>query len=256
MADAQAFLGPWVLEADDGTVTSVEVPGTVTQAHPDAHDADLRTWLFRTTVRALPAGPADLVLEGIATSYQVLLDGQVLLTGTSMYAEHRVDVTDRLAVGSVLEIRCLPLATALPEGKAPRARWRSRLVDDGALRLIRTTLLGRCPGIAPGPPVVGPWRPVRVEARRPAVRLSTRLEGTTGILTVDCDAEVTVACAGVSGGPGELRLPDVARWWPHTHGDPVLHDVQISHEGQTWSAGQVGFRSSWPTPTPAPWPWW
>ena len=41
-------------------------------------------------------------------------------------------------------------------------------------------LLGRAPGFAPGPAVVGPWRPVSLERRRgcvlDGVRLRTRLD--------------------------------------------------------------------------------
>jgi beta-mannosidase len=240
---ASTALAGWELEADDGTVTPVQVPGTVTQAHPEARDADERVWVFRTLITTVPPGPLDLVLDGVATSYEVVLDGTVLAVGRSMYATQRIDVTSLLHKGSVLEIRCLPLATALPDDAVPRARWRTRLVEDNSLRLIRTTLLGRCPGIAPGPPVVGPWRPVRLETRVPSVRLRTRVEGVTGVLEVSCDADVTVSCAGVSGPPGELRLPDVALWWPHTHGSPALHDVTVTLGGVTVLAGRVGFRT-------------
>ncbi|MCW2708582.1 MAG: glycoside hydrolase family 2 protein, partial [Frankiales bacterium] len=120
--------------------------------------------------------------------------------------------------------------------KPPRARWRTRIVDDNSLRLVRTTLLGRCPGIAPGPPVVGPWRPVTLETARPALGLRTSMDGTTGVLTSTSDLELT--CAGVTG-VREVRIPNVDRWWPHTHGDPVLHDVTVAGE----VVARVGFRS-------------
>ena len=48
---------------------------------------------------------------------------------------------------------------------------------------------------------------------------------------------------------GELRVPGVARWWPHTHGEPALHDVRlVVHFGggddrqTTIDGGRVGFR--------------
>jgi beta-mannosidase len=45
---------------------------------------------------------------------------------------------------------------------------------------------------------------------------------------------------------GELLVEDVERWWPHTHGDPALHDIhlRVSTSGQTTTldAGRVGFR--------------
>ncbi len=230
----------WQLLADDGTQTPVTVPGTVTQVFPQALDADERPWTFRTVVDEVPAAPVDLVLEGVATSWEAVLDGTVVADGRSMFAATRVDVTSLVSKGSVLEIRCLPLATALPDGRPPRARWRTRLVADNNLRLIRTTLLGRCPGIAPGPPVVGPWRPVRLETRRSAFSVSTRLDGSVGVVTVT--GEGVFHCADVSG-TSELRLPDVERWWPHTHGEPVLHDVTRTLEGVTTTVARVGFRS-------------
>ena len=225
-------LGPWELIADDSTAVPVVVPGTVAQAYR-TDDLDERTWTFRTTVVQVPRDPV-LVIGGVATAYEVVVDGAVVLTCRSMFARHRIPVD--VTPGSVLEIRCLPLKAALPDGKPPRARWRTRLVEDGSLRLIRTMLLGRCPGIAPGPPVVGPWRPVTLETQRPELGLRTRLDGTTGVLTSTSD--LPLRCGGIAG-VGELRIPDVARWWPHTHGEPVLHDVTVDDE----VVARVGFRS-------------
>ena len=45
--------------------------------------------------------------------------------------------------------------------------------SEGNLRFFRTMLIGRAPGFAPGPPVVGPWRPVR--ARAPPRRWCSRI---------------------------------------------------------------------------------
>lgn len=241
MSSSASALGPWELLSDDGVTVPVVVPGTVTQAYPDATDADSRTWVFRATVLSLPEGPVDLVLDGVATSYEVVLDGSVVGVERSMFARLRLDVTAAVRVGSVLEIRCLPLASALPAEKPPRARWRTRLVEDGNLRLIRTMLLGRCPGIAPGPPAVGPYRPVRLEARGAPVKLRTRLDGTTGVLSVEGAGEFQ--CAGISGAAGDLLIPDVALWWPHSHGTPVLHEVTRTLDGVTSVVGRVGFRA-------------
>jgi beta-mannosidase len=241
MSSSDSALGPWELLSDDGLTVPVVVPGTVTQAYPDATDADSRSWVFRTTVVAVPAAPVDLVLDGVATSYEVVLDDVVIGSGRSMFAGMRLDVTGHVQVGSVLQLRCLPLATALPAQKPPRARWRTKLVADSNLRLIRTMLLGRCPGIAPGPPAVGPFRPVSLETRRPPASFGTRVDGTTGVLTVRGSGMFT--CAGITGPAGDLLLPDVELWWPHTHGTPVLHEVTRTLDGVTTVVGRVGFRS-------------
>jgi beta-mannosidase len=52
---------------------------------------------------------------------------------------------------------------------------------------------------------------------------------------------VKVAAEGVTvtvDGAGELRLPGVRRWWPHTHGEPVLYDVRVGD-----ATRRVGFRT-------------
>ncbi len=90
---------------------------------------------------------------------------------------------------------------------------------------MRTQVLGRAPGFAPGPPVVGPYRPVVLRTGAPGVRLRAWLEGTTGVVEVD--------------GERYLELPDVELWWPHTHGTPRLHDVTVDGE----VVGRVGFRT-------------
>ena len=52
-------------------------------------------------------------------------------------------------------------------------------------------------------------------------------------MTTDA-SRVQVSCGGTPAAmaivePGQcaatLHLPNVAKWWPHTHGEPVLHDV-------------------------------
>ena len=55
--------------------------------------------------------------------------------------------------------------SGLAAPRSTRARWRTRVVDDGRLRWIRTSITGRAPGFAPGPPVAGPWRPILLERR-------------------------------------------------------------------------------------------
>ena len=181
-----------------------------------------------------------------------------------------------------LVIHCRALAPLLAESRRPRARWRTRLVPERNLRFFRTMLLGRAPGFAPGPAAVGPWRAVRVERRRrlavEELVLRPRIEGESGVLSVLArllpldgarpgSVEIELIQSSGSGGRtsvthraqlvlsdsedgsiarGELVVPDVQRWWPHTHGEPALHDVRlIVGDGQMQTvvdAGRVGFR--------------
>jgi beta-mannosidase len=264
-----------------------QVPGTAAAAMRDAglwdvgthRDFDQEDWWFRTSFPAEPVAPGEEVLlrlDGIATVSEVYLNGAPVLGSESMFAEHSIDVSARLKGHNELAIRCHALGPLLERSRRPRARWRTRLASSGNLRFFRTMLLGRAPGFAPGPAAVGPWRPVWLERRRRFAieALSTRpvLDGNEGILSVSTtvrplsDARVEgidVECEGPSGThrtaltailgdtrdafAGELRIADVATWWPHTHGDPALYavrlHVQLAGEDVGVDAGRVGFRT-------------
>src|SRR5271166_1634373 len=247
----------------------------------DPMDFDAQDWWFRTRLDAGdldPAEEAHLRFDGIATLSEVYLDGEQLLRNDSMFAAREVDVSGRLRDGGELAVCCRSLAQALRQPRRPRARWRTRLVADGNLRFFRTTLLGRIPGFADGPAPVGPWRAVALERRRgPYVEellLRPRLDGDTGVLSLRARIRAPVgarpggvelelegptgihrgpistedgADAGVLAVAGELRVPDVARWWPHTHGAPDLYAVRLHLEGSEGStavaSGSVGFRT-------------
>lgn len=265
------------------------VPGTAAAVMRDAGespgDLDSQDWWFTTTFEAAPAETGEAVmlcLDGIATLAEVFLNGEPILSSDSMFASHAIDVGARLKGRNELAIRCRALMPELAVQRKPRARWRTRLVADNNLRWFRTMLLGRIPGFAAGPAAVGPWRPIWLERRQglevDALSLRPRLEGEEGILSVQARltgidgplagpvvAEVTGATgihlleltvtADVDGltAAGELRIPSVERWWPHTHGVPALYDVRLvvgSAAGETRiDAGRVGFRSVAAGPT-------
>jgi beta-mannosidase len=249
----------------------------------EPHDFDGEDWWFRTSFDAERASDGEelrLLIGGIATIAQVYLNRELVLESDSMFAAHSLDVTDRLRPSNELAIRCAALRPLLAQARRPRARWRTRLVADGNLRFYRTMLLGRAPGFAPGPAAVGPWRAVALGRRRQlaveALELRPRLDGADGVLAVTGwlhwrglqPAGVQVELDGPSGAHsgalelrasedadgggerlalhGQLRVPDVARWWPHTHGEPSLHDVRLRVSSADGSilidAGRVGFR--------------
>jgi beta-mannosidase len=258
------------------------VPGTAAGALLDAGrwsvgeplDVDGVDWWFRTRFSAAPPGPGEevvLVFDGIATVAEVFLDGELVLESDSMFRCREVDVGARLSDSGSgsgsgeheLAIRCRALAPLLRPRRRPRARWRTRLVSEPNLRFFRTMLIGRAPGFAPGPAVVGPWRPVRLERRRGAavsgLRLRPRVEGKDGVLDIGlrlrgpAPEQVTVELSGGHGAQlsvaddearGSLTVPDVELWWPHTHGRPALYDVALGMgEEAPVRIGRVGFRS-------------
>lgn len=185
---------------------------------------------------------------GIATRSEVWLNGRSILESNSMFEPHRVEITSLLHPRNELLIACRSLAAQLKAKRLqqPRARWRTRVVTEQQLRWFRTTLLGRAPGFAPGPPPVGPWRPVAlVRERGPAIEAWTRRLDPDGAIHASIRLSTQPASARlVSGGQraefrsGEatLRIPNACRWWPHTHGEPALYPVHIElqlHDGST-----------------------
>ncbi len=273
-------------ELDDLDLSRASVPGTAASVvmNPGdaelARDLDAEDWWFRTRFDFAPLEPgeeATLELDGIATVAEVFLNGELILESHSMFARHAIDVGEHLAGSNELAIRCRALAPLLAERRRPRARWRTRVVEQANLRFFRTMLLGRAAGFAPGPPTVGPWRPIRIRHRRQwaleELHLRTGLEHPEGRLAVrarfrtlagSAPESVEIEVEGRSGphrasleleqlpegrllASGDLRIADVERWWPHTHGDPALYEVALEietgGESRRIEAGNVGFRS-------------
>ena len=151
---------------------------------PDA-DAVRHEWVAHAEMDD-PTG-ATLEIGGIATVWDVLVNGAVVASGRSMFERWSVDVAAALRPGGN-EVRVVvhPLTDLLDElPRKPRARWRTMVVEEPRLRWVRTQVLGRAPGFAPGPPVVGPYRPM-------------------------------VLATEAAPGP----RPAEGTWWPHSHGTP------------------------------------
>lgn len=243
------------------------VPGTAAAALPGyGASFDASEFWFRCEFENEPAAlDEEVILEfgGIATLSEAWLNGKSILRSESMFARHRVDVSDLIAHRNELLIVCRPLLNALREKrlKQPRARWRTKVVSEQQLRWFRTTLLGRAPGFAPGPAPVGPWRPITLVRRRVPVNWTRRVDAEAGTIVAEIQAE-TKPVRGwlVSGearaevdwtgacGSATLRIPNARRWWPHTHGKPVLYPLRLEVEmgdGSAWSFEDtpVGFRS-------------
>jgi beta-mannosidase len=266
---------------------AASVPGTAAAALRDAgewqwgdeRDFDAEDWWFRTTFDAAAAASGEQVvlhLGGIATVADVVLNGELVHSAGSMFERHALDVGARLRGKNELVIRCRALAPLLRRQRKPRQRWRTRVVADGNLRFYRTMLLGRAPGFAPGPAAVGPWREVGIERRRgiavERARVRTSAEREDGVLELTAElraldgkapVRARVQLSGPSGEHGtevaievdgaralvrgELRVERVALWWPHTHGEPALHEAQLHVETDSSAhvieLGRVGFRT-------------
>ncbi|OJA28073.1 beta-mannosidase [Burkholderia ubonensis] len=266
---ADAAVTPLDLSAV-GDWLSAPVPGTVAQAlaladrleRGDTEPLGERDYWYRTTLRGY--GPRVLRFHGLATLADVWLDDVPILHSNSMFVAH--DVTVTLHGSHELTIVFRSLLRHLRNSRAPRrARWRTRLTNQPALRQVRTTLFGHMPGWFPQYEPIGPWRPVEImdPTAGPVLTrrdLHARIDGNTGML----DAELAFSSPLPDGlvaqlscgshratlehaGGGRLRatvvVPAVQRWWPHTHGDPVLYEIALHLNGTRHSLGSTGFRT-------------
>ncbi len=200
---------------------------------------------FRHRFRATGTSPV-VQIGGLASVSDVYLDGEHVIRSDSMFVSHTLPVQPG---AHELTVCARALDPVLKIPRKPRARWRSNVPRDGNLRWLRTTLLGRAPGFAPGPPLVGPWRDVWI-AEQPPLQAIVRatLDGPDGVLQIKTDrsvgpleVEVDSRTTVLPAGGGELRVPAVRRWWPHTHGDPDRYTVRIRASGREL-VRSVGFR--------------
>ena len=240
---------------------------------------DAQDWWYRLRFAAPPPVPGEeLVLgfDGLATVADVWLNGAPLLTSENMFLAHECRIQRSLTGADELLIRFRALDTLL-EAKRPRPQWRAPMVENQQLRWFRTTLLGRTPGWSPPAAAVGPWRAVWLERRTRLklaqldlrtgvegaqgwVEVSTRLTPLGGqridnvalVVTRGTERRHSIALQGAPGGDtysGRLEIPDVALWWPHTHGEPALYETRLavtlegSSDALDVSLGSTGFRT-------------
>lgn len=238
-------------------------------ARPTDLEAD--DWWFRTsfTVPAVAAAqPAQLVFPGLAGLAELWLNGRRLAATDNSFRSYRFDVADLLRPENELVLVFRSLDEELKR-KRPRPRWKTNLVRNQQLRWQRQSLVGRIPGWAPCAPAVGPWRGVRLEVAPVVVaesQLTTALDVATGVVRFhariaaaavperaslrvgESEIELMLERAGSEWScAGEMRIPGVARWWPHTHGNPTLHAAELTvlsdDETYRFPLGAVGFRS-------------
>ncbi|TCQ20844.1 glycoside hydrolase family 2 protein [Rhizobium sp. PP-CC-3G-465] len=253
---------PSALPDDDGIPAIV--PGTVAGALKAAgqfdrtapHPLNGQDAWFLTVIADEPPGEAVLRFEGLATLSDVFLNGEKILSSHSMFTSH--DVPVHLSGNDHLAICCRALLPHLSR-KLKRARWRTKMIVPAGLRGVRTTALGYMPGWCPEIHAAGPYRPVTLSRAEQAsvnsVDIAASLDtDRTGHLNVRFETTATepirLRCAShettvtVENGRAEatLALPGIAPWWPRSHGEPVLHEVEILMGEDRLVLGRTGFR--------------
>ncbi len=278
--------GSWTLRATGGAVppglvgrdVPATVPGTVhtdllaagliPDPYLDENEAALQwvgrtAWRLSTRVRLDPPRPGErveLVLLGVDTVAEVLLDGHHLGSPRNQHRTHRYDVTPYLAGAGdgggehelVVDLAAqLDAAEAMSLTQGPRVHTNAHPFN--AVRKMACNF-----GWDWGPVLVtaGLWRPVLLDRWRTArlgdVRPLVTVDGTTGHL----DLPVDVVRDPAAGSPAALRVtarvhghgvdvgttaettnghvdlaldvPGVRRWWPRGHGEQPLYDVELT----------------------------
>ena len=223
----------------------------------DAVDFDAFDTWYRTTIAG--DGNAILRFDQLATIAEVYVDGRLILSSDNMFVSHDCEVTLAGAHDLHIAFRSLDAFLATKRG---RARWRPRLVRPPALRFARTLLLGHIPGWGPPVHAVGPTRGVALvpaaDLRIVERRITATIEDGDGLLdlavrlSAPVEGWVTARCGMidfvlVDEGDGFLRgrieVPQVERWWPHTHGTPALYPVFVYCGAVEFQIGKVGFRT-------------
>ena len=260
----------WYDAAVPGTVATSVLGNETDLFHPGL-DIDAFDWWYETEFDGDAAANHFLLFEGLATIAEVWLNGRQIHASRNMFRHYRIDVSDSLASTNHLAIVFRSVSHDL-KTRRPRPRWKTNLVNHQQLRWLRTTLLGRIPGWTPPVPPIGPWRPVVLEAvdayRVDTVSIVPSCTDDGASVSVD----FSLQCVGGKSPPdsasltigkqrheldvaidgdtcrvsGQVALGKQALWWPHTHGDPVLHRCAVAVEGAgsshaVWS-GSIGFR--------------
>jgi beta-mannosidase len=224
---------------------------------------DAERWCYRLRLDASPeilAGGGRLVFDGLATCCELSFNDAPVLSARNMFRRYTLDLPAPAwrASGNELVLRFDALDSLLAQ-RRPRPRWRAPMVEHQQLRHVRTTLLGRTPGWSPAAAVVGPWRGVWLEplgdADPEVVEQRAWIEGDAGLLSLAVRIEggpalvaAVLSLAGAAetptdtdareivwtlerGADGLYRgigsVPQVRRWWPHTHGEPARYALAL-----------------------------
>ena len=240
----------------------------------DAHDWWLRAQVTLDADDLGAGGVGPLRLDGLGGLVDLWVNGRHALRSDNMHLAHAVDWRPMLRPGAnTVHLRVASLDAAL-QTRRPRPRWRTPMVEHQQLRWFRQTLLGRTPGWSPAAPPLGAWRDIGFDVAPPDVlqvdTLAVTMAGTDrGRVQIACRSaqaldEVVLEVrredrlhrAALQPDPaapgrwhGAVDVQQPALWWPHTHGEPALHDVRlhVRRRGESDATLQplraVGFRT-------------
>ncbi len=256
------------LDALDLEWLPAEVPGTVAArlwgeqsiSYSSSLPLDDDDFWYRVEFRTQGSEPAEvwLHMDGLATFAEVWLDDNLILESDNMFCAHSLNVSEhceKVDTSHWLYIRFCAL-TPFFNLKHTRAKWRTPFVQHRNLRFVRTSLIGRLPGLQPLIPVVGPWRPVALEEvvlpRLSLSSINVELVDKLGVIDIVvliqgllqsldsdslrlyCEGEGSTKLEIVTGDEegffmarGRLEIENPDLWWPHTHGVPAIYHASV-----------------------------
>ncbi len=271
--EPNAYSDPSALQGSAQIWQKTIVPGTVAQTvGKNSRSLDSFDWWYRCSFTSdQKLGDLyQLRFEGLATLSSIWLNDVLILSTDNMFRAYQVDITPLLKTENTLMLCFRSLEAAL-KLKRPRPRWKTKLVDQQSLRWFRTTLLGRIPAWTPAVTPVGPWKAILLEHLNTVNVLSldiqTCAESGVGILHLAATVRVenflppqnATLQVGQNSYPltitqdtekillsGEIKIPNVPLWWPHTHGNPERLDcslrIETGDERIQIDCGKFGFK--------------
>jgi beta-mannosidase len=240
----------------------------------DAHDWWLRAQVTLEAADLGAGGIGPLRMGGLGGLVDMWVNGRHALRSDNMHLSHELDWRLMLRPGlNTVHLRVASLDAAL-QARRPRPRWRTPMVEHQQLRWFRQTLLGRTPGWSPAAPPLGAWRDIGFDAAAPEmiqveslavtmagpdrgrVQITCRSAHALDELVFEVARDERLHRAALQPDPAEpgrwrgtVDVPQPALWWPHTHGEPVLHEVRL-HVRRRGAAGatvqplrSIGFRT-------------
>ena len=268
--------GGWTLSDETGTysvpfhlpgdgITALERAGIIDDPYRGRNEYATR-WVSErdwTAQRGFDhdGSPSDLVIEGLDTVAEVVLNGTTVLQATNAHRRWRVDVSGALVAGrNRIEIRFrspvreaaaraermpFPIPYQQVNGPIPHANMlRKPQCDFGWDWNIALGGFGLSGGIAlcPKGPRIGDV--IVTQAHRPGlaeVTLAVQAEGLDEVTARLCGHE---ARAPVRGGVAHLVLtiPEPVLWWPAGLGAQALHDLDLTGPGAPARRLRIGLR--------------
>jgi beta-mannosidase len=231
--------------------------------HPDGFDIDAYDW-WLTGELSQSDDRRWLMCNGLSVGSKVFVDGVLLHRSDSAW----LPVELAMPPGALRVAICFPSISAMCESlksvdRAHRARWKTRLVTEQRLRLLRTPLLGRMPGWNLRLPIVGVHGTIGIVAQRaPKVVSRSATQQPDGrwrvLLSVSHDRAPdglpVLLILGDNSYPmnvaddhrhltADVVVTNPPLWWPATHGSPTTVPMSVRVGGIQHRLAPVAFRT-------------